>query len=78
MNLLAKVAVILGGKPDVSETDRKIIETMIEIGAAPEEIVDTFGYAPEQIEAVAEAPDATGQTDALPAALQRLPKILRG
>ena len=56
---LDEVAIILGAKPALTETDREIIETMIEIGAAPTEIAETFGYAPEQIEAVAEAPALT-------------------
>jgi len=50
---LGEVAVLLGGRPPLSETDRQIIATMIEIGARPDEIVETFGYAAEQVVEVA-------------------------
>lgn len=66
---LDEVAVILGAKPALTETDREIIETMIEIGAQPAEIAETFGYAPEQIEAVAEAPETASSSEEAPRGL---------
>lgn len=53
-SFLDEVAVILGAQAALSETDREIIEAMIDIGADKSEIAATFGYAPAQVEAVAE------------------------
>ena len=53
-SFLDEVAVILGAQSALSDTDREIIEAMIDIGAEKSEIAATFGYAPAQVEAVAE------------------------
>jgi hypothetical protein len=52
MSFLEKIVGAMGGTPFVSETDRGIIEAMIEIGADTTEIAATFSYAPETIELV--------------------------
>jgi hypothetical protein len=69
---LGEVAVLLGGRPPLSQTDRQIIETMIEIGAGPAEIVETFGYAAEQVVEVVELREAT---PADPSTMPALPDI---
>lgn len=52
LGLLQKVGAVLGLAPSISEIDHGIIEAMIEIGAGVEEIVETFGYSIDTIEAV--------------------------
>jgi len=72
---LDEVAILLGAQPALSEMDREIIETMIEIGAAPTEIAETFGYAPEQIVAVAETPTLQSDpVDVLAEAVKGMPE----
>ena len=50
--LLGKIAGAIAGAPSISETDRGIIEAMIEIGAETAEIAETFGYEPEIIDLI--------------------------
>jgi hypothetical protein len=47
--LLQKIGQTIGLGSSISETDRGIIEAMIEIGADADEIATTFGYSSEVI-----------------------------
>jgi hypothetical protein len=64
-SFLDEVAVILGAQAALSETDREIIEAMIDIGTEKSEIAATFGYAPAQVEAVAEEQAKSSSTKAV-------------